>query len=170
VPYNPWIHHRRSIRLPDHDYSAGSYFVTLVVNQRLCVLGSVENGRMNLNDAGTAFERWWRKLPERFLTARLGEYVIMPNHLHAIVDLAPRADIWRHTLGELVAWFKTMSTNEYIRGVHELGWEPFPSRLWQRNYWEHVIRDSERPAIERYIRDNAANWKDDEDNPARTTM
>jgi putative transposase len=70
------------------------------------------------------------------------------------------------TLGTIIQWFKTMTTNEYIRGVKELNWPPFPGKLWQRNYYEHIIRnDRELNAIRQYIIDNPAKWEQDRDNP-----
>jgi putative transposase len=69
-------------------------------------------------------------------------------------------------LPRLIQWFKTMTTNEYIRGVKNLGWTPFPGRLWQRNYYEHVIRDDDEwNATRNYIRENPAQWESDRENP-----
>lgn len=74
----------------------------------------------------------------------------------------------RPTLGDAIHWFKTMTTNEYIRKTMECGWPPFADRLWQRNYYEHVVRDEQDlERIRAYIRNNAFRWQDDEDNPAR---
>ncbi len=65
-------------------------------------------------------------------------------------------------LQRVVQWFKTMSTNEYIRGVKQCGWSPFPGKLWQRNYWEHIIRnESELNRIREYIHNNPAQWEMD---------
>ena len=65
-------------------------------------------------------------------------------------------------LSDLVRWFKTMTTNAYIRGVRQLGWPPFPGKLWQRNYWEHVIRNPQALAnIRNYIASNPRHWYDD---------
>ena len=59
-----------------------------------------------------------------------------------------------------------MTTNEYICGVKELGWMPFRGRLWQRNYYEHIIRNQrELNAIRQYIIDNPAKWPEDRENP-----
>jgi putative transposase len=70
------------------------------------------------------------------------------------------------SLSQIVQWFKTMTTNEYIRGVKQLGWEPFIGKLWQRNYYEHIIRDhTDWDRIHRYIESNTATWADDEENP-----
>jgi REP element-mobilizing transposase RayT len=72
------------------------------------------------------------------------------------------------TVGDVVGWFKTMTTNAYIRGVKQSGWAPFDKRLWQRNYYEHIIRseDSLR-RIREYIATNPVRWAEDAENPAR---
>jgi putative transposase len=80
----------------------------------------------------------------------------------------PNADDPPPTLGQIVGWFKTMTTNEYIRGVKQQGWPPFPGKVWQRNYYEHVIRKGE--ALERiraYIQANPQRWALDRENPQR---
>ena len=65
-------------------------------------------------------------------------------------------------LHRVVQWFKTMSTNEYIRGVKTLGWQPFDKKLWQRNYWEHIIRNEQScQRIANYIINNPTNWLND---------
>jgi len=62
-------------------------------------------------------------------------------------------------LGTVMQWFKTMSTNEYIRGVKTLDWKRFDGKLWQRNYWEHIIRDERSyNAIRKYIINNPRKW------------
>ena len=72
----------------------------------------------------------------------------------------------RVPLGEIVQWFKTMTTNEFIRGVKESGWPRFGRRLWQRDYFEHVISDEKSlNNIRRYIRANSLMWPHDQDNP-----
>ena len=73
------------------------------------------------------------------------------------------------TIGDVVRWFKTMTTNQYIRGVKQNGWKPFFKKLWQRNYYEHVIRDEEElNHYRQYVTDNPANWQTDEENPDAT--
>ena len=72
----------------------------------------------------------------------------------------------RASVPDIVQWFKTMTTNEYIRGVKRLGWTRFTGKLWQRNYYEHVIRDKDSlNNISHYIAHNAALWDDDDENP-----
>lgn len=71
-------------------------------------------------------------------------------------------------LGRYISWFKRMTTNEYIRGVKSEKWTPFERKLWQRNYYEHVIRDeNELNRIRKYIGDNTAQWDTDDENPLR---
>jgi len=66
------------------------------------------------------------------------------------------------TIGILVDWFKTMTTNEYIRGVKQYGWKRFDGKLWQRNYYEHIVRSTEEyERIADYITDNPAKWQED---------
>jgi REP element-mobilizing transposase RayT len=72
------------------------------------------------------------------------------------------------TLGRIVQWFKTMTTNDYIRGVREAGWKPFPKRLWQRDYFDHIIRNE--VTLERtrdYIRNNPLYWSAERERPDR---
>lgn len=142
MKFDPRIHHRRSIRLKGYDYrQAGGYFVTLVTQGREMMFGEVVNGEMTLNPAGEMAVRWWLELSNKF-----------PN--------AP--------LSQMIQWYKTMTTNEYIRGVKQLGWKPFNGKLWQRNYYEHIIRnETELDRITHYIESNPARWADDNEKPSR---
>lgn len=173
---DPDIHHRRSIRLRGYDYSqAGMYFVTICTQGRLRLFGEVVDGVMKLNDAGLMIERWYFNLKNKFSNIECGEFVCMPNHIHAIVvnvgaDLRVRPGQTHGSaptgvgtsLSRVVQWFKTMSTNEYIRGVEQNGWQPFPAKLWQRNYYEHIIRDEDSYLkIAEYIQTNPQRWQMD---------
>src|SRR5713226_6639947 len=152
-------HYRRSIRLQGYDYSqVGAYFVTVCVQNRKCLLGDILKDEMRLNDAGRMVERWWVELGNKFPSFELDEYVVMPNHFHGIIIIVG-ADLCVRPIPEIVQWFKTMTTNEYIRSVKSLGWIPFNARLWQRNYYERVIRNEEEMCrIRQYIADNPAQW------------
>ena len=89
MKYNPEIHHRRSIRLNNYDYSqAGLYFVTIVTQNRACLFGEIVNGEMVLNDAGMMVGNVWNNLPNHYGHVVLNEFVIMPNHVHFIVGLS----------------------------------------------------------------------------------
>lgn len=195
MKFDPDKHHRRSIRLKGYDYSQpGGYFVTVVTQGRDSLFGKVQNGEMILNAAGEMIVKWWGELPNKFPSVSLGTSVVMPNHFHGITrineivgavlrvcpgDVCPNNNDSQHgehidsplrnrpnpSLPQIVQWFKTMTTNEYIRGVKQLGWTPFNGKLWQRNYYEHIIRDhNDWDRIHRYIQSNPANWADDNDN------
>jgi putative transposase len=183
--YDPEIHHRRSIRLPDYDYAQdGWYYVTICSQNHRCLFGEISQEKMILNSAGAMIEKWWRKLPEKYPGIQLDEYVVMPNHLHGIIVIvgaAPRGrpNTGTHsvnesgqphrvapTLGVIIGWFKTMSTNEYIRNVKQDGWPAFEKRVWQRNYYEHIIRkEKELHSIQNYIAENPMRWEEDENHP-----
>ena len=84
-PYNPDIHHRRSIRLKGYDYALeGLYFVTMCVQNRECLFGEIKNDEMVLNDAGRMVEKWYRKTQDKFPDIVCHEMIIMPNHFHCI--------------------------------------------------------------------------------------
>lgn len=170
----------------------GLYFVTLCAQHRARLFGNVVSGNMVLNDAGDMEERWYDELENKHPDIRCREMVVMPNHFHCIVENvgvgaqsilgahigAPRrrrpvenvgtdsdveivADVGT-SLSDVVRWFKTMTTNEYIRGVKNLGWQPFDRKLWQRNYYEHIIRTPEsHERIANYIVNNPAKWAED---------
>lgn len=162
--YDPHKHHRRSIRLKGFDYAqVGAYFVTICTQRREAFFGEIVNGDMKVNDAGAMVERWWNELERKFPSYRPDAFVVMPNHLHAIVIITePGAT----TLGCMMGWFKTMATNEYICCVKQSYWKPFHGRLFQRNYYEHIIRNEhEFVAIRAYIQNNRYRWTDDMDNP-----
>jgi REP element-mobilizing transposase RayT len=162
--------HRRSLRLQDYDYSEpGAYFVTICLQGKANLLGEIAHDAMCLNDAGRMIEHWWQELPHKYPSVELDAYVIMPSHFHGIVVKVGEASEEPHddtTLSEIIGWFKTMTTNDYIRGVKQLRWERFDGRLWQRNYWEHVIRnESSLMSIRRYIENNPMRWALDIENP-----
>ncbi len=86
--YNPSIHHRQSTRLQGYDYSmAGLYFITICCHDRICRFGNIENHRMILNETGTITDEYWRAIPEHFLHVVLHEHIVMPNHVHGIIEL-----------------------------------------------------------------------------------
>lgn len=188
MTYNPEIHHRRSIRLKGYDYSeAGAYFVTVCVKDHTCLFGDLEQGEMKFNDAGNMVKTWWLSIPDKYQHAKLDEYTIMPNHFHGIINIVgadqcvcPDPSIYpKHfteiknkgehigsSLPKIIQWFKTMTTNEYISGINTHGWERFNGKLWQRNYYEHIIRnEKELQSIRKYIVNNPMQWELDTENP-----
>jgi REP element-mobilizing transposase RayT len=155
---------RRSIRLPAYDYAqAGAYFVTIVCKDRVPLLQEPE--------FRAAADEAWRWLADRYEFVELDEYVVMPNHLHGIIVVvdprrggsrtAPTNGPKRKALGRLVGAFKTVSTKR-INGMR--GTPGLP--VWQRNYYEHVVRDEEDlDAVRQYIVNNPMRWAEDRDNP-----
>jgi len=130
---------------------------------------------MRLNDAGRMALSEWEALPRRFPTIDLDAFVIMPNHVHGIIVItqtpigATTGATTRvaPTVGDVVGAFKSITTVLYTRGVKQSGWPPFVGRLWQRNDYEHIIRDErELERIREYILNNPANWATDEDSIA----
>ena len=163
MKFNPKIHHRKSIRLKHYDYSQlGLYFITICAEQGHCFFGTIQNDNMALNDAGTMIDGQWCELPHRFPSVVLHEYVVMPNHFHGIIELAGADTKPAATIGDLVGAFKSLSTDEYIKNVKQNNWRPFAGKLWQRNYYEHVIRHEESYLkIAEYIQNNPLNWQKD---------
>ena len=186
--YNPDIHHRRSIRLKEYDYSkSGYYFITICCQNRECFFGQIvgatlvvaqktefhENGEapkeivhtITLTDAGKMIQTEWEALPTRFTNIQLHEFIVMPNHFHAIIEIITgnnEQPQHKPTIGEIIAAFKSLTTVKYIEGVKVSGWKRFEVRLWQRNYYEHIIRTSAAfDNIANYIINNPAKWVED---------
>jgi putative transposase len=194
------IHHRRSLRLKSYDYTtAGAYFVTICTQDRACLFGDVAAGAMRLNEAGRMVARLWDDLAVRFSGVEIDQCVVMPNHLHGILvlpyaDMGADAAIGATTrvaptidgpvgaplvgasapsvrLGDVVGAFKSLTTVGYIDGVKTNAWPEFRERLWQRNYYEHIVRDETAlNRIRRYIDYNPARWEFDDENPRRTVF
>lgn len=124
-------------------------------------------GSVLLNSAGEQMEHYWLELETKYPQMELGEYVIMPNHLHGIIQIKAKdaMNLYPETLGDMMKWFKTMSTNAYIRGVKEQGWARFQGQLWQPGYYDHIVRNGKDLArIEAYIINNPWEWENDPDN------
>ncbi len=142
--YDPERHHRRSIRLEDYDYSqAGAYFITVVTQDRVCLFGEI----VAITPVGAGL------VPAQHNGA---------TTKRATTRVAP-------TLGDIVGAYKSLTTVQYVQGVKTYGWPPFAGRLWQRNYYEHIIRNDESlQRIRQYIVDNPARWPVDRENPLAT--
>lgn len=187
-------YHRRSIRLKGFDYSQpGYYFVTVCTWDRECLLGEICGSEMLLNVMGKIASAIWHDIPNHFANIEIDRCMIMPNHVHGVIrileenqnkdaakyrglmnqtptlkqssDRGYDFDQWimmkksEMTLGKIIRFFKAKSALE-IR--NKMG----NSFCWQRNYFEHIIRDQhELFRIRDYIMENPAKWMSDEDNP-----
>ena len=131
---------------------------------------------MVLNDVGQMIEKWWLELSEKFQDIELYNYVVMPNHFHGIITInrpmvTDSNDKLSDTmeggyidppLQDMVQWFKIMTTNNYMRNVKNKGWQRFDGRLWQRSFYEHIIRSEKSYSrIADYILGNPSKWQDD---------
>jgi putative transposase len=192
--YDPQKHHRRSIRLKGYDYTQpGAYFVTIVAWGRKEIFGQIHDGNMVLNRCGQIVMRTWQGLPCYYPNVVLGEFCVMPNHVHGIIQLVEPDWRWggsfatavagpdpvmnkrgqepaggetrpydmRHGLPEIVRAFKSYSARQvnYLR--HTPG-----SPVWQRNYYERVVRnEDELRQMAAYILNNPLGWETDDENP-----
>lgn len=88
MKYNPDKYHRKYIRLKEYDYSSkGFYYVTLCVNEQLCLFGDIEDGKIKLNDAGKMVGKIWQEIPKYYASAKIDEYIVILNHFHGIIIL-----------------------------------------------------------------------------------
>lgn len=177
--FNPEIHHRRSIRLKGFDYSQeGAYFVTVCAWKKECLFGEIKNGEMLLNEFGEIVMKYWDAIAGHFDNVETDEFVVMPNPIHGIINIvgaqfiAPfrkttteKQGVINHapTIGEIVRAFKaqcTHATNQ-IRNTSGIP-------LWQRNYYERIIRtEKELDQIREYIMNNPVQWELDDENPKK---
>ncbi len=191
---NP-LPNRQSIRLKNYDYSQpGYYFITICTQDRIHRFGKIIDEKMRLNDAGEIVADEWEKTPIMRKNIQLDEWIIMPNHFHAIITVGARCtrppnntrpmnntrpltengrtvngrtvngrmqsaptDSWV-VLGDIVRGFKS-SVTKRVRQLPNMN----DTRLWQRNYWEHIIRnENELNHIRNYIRHNPQKWETDQ--------
>jgi putative transposase len=180
--YNPLKHHRRSIRLEGYDYSKeGFYFVTLGSRDQMQLFGKIKNCEFFPSKIGTILEDRWLRIPEFFETVVVHEFVLMPDHMHGIIEIAGdvlssrTADIeslfeqrsWKDnfvdqktgfrspsgTIGSIVRGFKFGVYSDYkmINGKS--------SKLFQRDYYEEIIKDyGSYIEIKSYIKNNVKNY------------
>ncbi len=169
MSYNPDVHHRRSIRLKGYDYSqAWAYFVTICIQQRQPLLGQIENGLLKPTPAGEMVQIVWDEMPSHYPNIELDAFIVMPNHIHGIILLKAKQIEPSMTLGDAVQRFKSFTTTKYRQGVYQKQWQPFPGRLWQRNYYEHIIRSEEAyDHIRQYIANNPLSWECDQLHPSQ---
>jgi REP element-mobilizing transposase RayT len=196
MTYNPDIHKRQSIRLKGYDYSqSGLYFITICCYQRECLFGNIINSQMILNNFGQLIKEEWLKSAEIRKEIELDDFVIMPNHFHGIVIInqeinshfmkndvdfqdnnvgangrsplqqiqssPPKISMKPKSISSLIAGFKSATTKKInvIRNTHQ-------NPVWQRNYYDHIIRNDESLArIREYVQNNPLSWENDQLHP-----
>lgn len=182
--FDPHRRQRQSIRLKEYDYNrAGAYFVTIVTRQRDGLFGAAVNGEtppgghVVLSDFGAIADECWRAIPEHFPFVELGAYVVMPNHVHGIIvirddESAPNGVVVQPTITRLTGT-KRGSLGAIIGSYksavsYRINQEHNAAGIWQRNYYEHIIRDDrDLQRITDYIEANPLRWIDDDENPVR---
>ena len=160
-----------------------AYFITICVYDNQHLFSRVENDKSLLTDAGLMAGKWWLELENKFKHIKLYEYIIMPNHMHGIIIISESSvgdglravpqDIGNKlekekslSIPDIIHWFKTMSTNEYIRGVKQNIYSPFKKHLWQRSYYDRIIRnEKELKSIREYIYYNPLKWDWEKNHP-----
>jgi len=179
MKFNSNVYHRRSIRLKGYDYSqSGAYFVTICTKDRKSYFEKYRGLK-------EIVKRQWEELPQRFPGLTLDEFVIMPNHIHGIfivgaglapalshratARVAPTFSVDRRapTVGEIVRTFKSLCIHDWLTHIKEKKIDVI-GKFWQRNYYEHVIRnEDELNKIREYIQNNLLKWDLDKENPGR---
>lgn len=184
---NNELPNRRSVRFPDYDYTQpGAYFITIVTLNRACIFGEVSEGMVLLTPLGNIVAYEWQRLNIRFAHIQLGEWVVMPNHLHGIINLIDRHpgisfaketnkenDRSSHesfgvpikgSIPTIIRSFKSSVTRRYQEiSRNHLG------KIWHRNYYEHIIRnENDLKRIHEYIEDNPRKWEEDEEFPRQS--
>jgi len=196
MKYNPDIHHRKSIRLKHYDYAeTGAYFVTICTKDRECLFGEIVNGEMRLNNAGEIVQNTWNDLINHVSNIVLDQFIIMPNHIHCIVGAGSKPALHLQSDNAIDNIFQNKETGQSKRA----GLEPAPTSIcglseivrqfktfsarrinklrkmsgisiWQRNYYEHIIRDeTQLNHIREYIITNPTRWDADHENPDCST-
>jgi len=182
VIFNSLVHHRKSIRLKEYDYSQpGEYFITICTHARNCVLGEVLEEKTILSPIGEIAKNCWEEISEYFAQVQLDEYVIMPNHVHGIIIITECRDLINQiptnqispknfplmknqnvTLGKIVRHYKARAA----KLIHDSGYADFQ---WQSLFYDRIVRnDKELNSIRDYIVNNPLKWSIDEENPNRS--
>jgi len=165
----------KTIRLKNYDYSyPGAYFVTICIHEKNCFFGKIENEKMTLNRSGKIANNCWKEIPIHFDNVELGEYIIMPNHVHGILfyfgdstkqKIEPYSnedtmlDKMHKKLSIIVGSYKSAVTKQINRTNQGLKFK------WQTSFYDHIIRNNKGlQNITEYIRLNPVKWFEDLEN------
>jgi len=168
--YNSEDHRRKSIRYPKYDYARdGAYFMTVCARDMKCLFGDIKNGKMEPNEAGEVARLCWREIPKHYPFVVLDEFVVMPNHVHGIIGIQKKMRANNHSPLQMQNQIQkqkagtSKTVGAIVRGYKIGVTKLLGKSIWQRNYWEHIIRDDEDlNRIREYIINNPLNWELDE--------
>jgi len=192
MPYNPEIHKRHSIRLKGYDYTKeGLYFITICIKNRECLLGIIENGEMELNEIGIIANQFWIEIPNHYPQVKLHEHIVMPNHLHGIIEIVgndvgichgkslrdttnntvgtchgmsqPQTQPHQRQFAKPISGSVSTIINQYKSAIKR--WcnkNNFECFQWQSRFHDHIIRNEQSyQTIANYIMNNPAKWQED---------
>jgi putative transposase len=177
MTYDPDKHHRHSIRLAGYDYSQhGAFYVTICSQGRRRLFGEIVDATMRLNDIDKIVAEQWYVIPERFPTIELDAFVVMPNHIHGIfaniLETPPTETRSSNStaskksvptaMGNVVGAYKSLCVYHVLDWIKHNQPNRILGKFWQRNFWEHIIRDEdELNHIREYIYLNPRRWHKD---------
>ena len=142
----------KPLRNKNIDYRKGQFFVTIQVAHNKSVLGAIVGERVILNELGRSVQAVLEGLPLKYPELELGEYVVMPNHIHAIITIDTAVD---KDLSYVIGQYKSVVSKRVHQFYPEL-------EVWQRSFHDHVIRNQKRyDLIWNYIENNPLKWKED---------
>jgi len=161
---------RRSIRLPEYDYSKpNAYFITICSFNKQMIFGNISDEKTALSEIGDIVKRYLIEIPNHFENVFIDDYIIMPNHIHFILSIVGVQNfepirneyqkIIPKSIGSIIRAYKAFVTRRCKT-------EGYETKIWQRNYFEHIIRnDEDLFRIREYIQNNPLQWELDEENP-----
>ena len=168
------MRNRHTMRIKDFDYSQpGGYFVTICTKHRLYLFGEIFREEMRLSSVCEIAKRFWLEIPKYFPNTELDEFVIMPNHIHAIiiinssvVGIHHNESLRKHSYQHIIPYSLGSIIRSYKGAVYrECRRQGYDDFYWQRNYYEHIIRnDKDLNNIRDYIEGNISKWEIDKDN------
>ena len=155
---------RNSLRIQGYDYTQPwHYYVTISTHQKICTLAAIDYQNITLTPLGEIVESCWHEIPSHFPLANLDVHVIMPNHMHGIIELcdADNQPSELTSFRTVMAAFKGACTRTWGRLQGSTG------SIWQRDFYERIIRDeAELLKFRQYILQNPGKWHLDKLNPS----
>jgi len=169
-----------SARLQHYDYRTnGAYFITICTHQQVRFFGECLDGEMKLSTMGAIVQGFWYEIPKHFAFVSLGEFVVMPNHVHGILILnntvetlhcnvstdTPKNEFFSAISPDAGSVSTIVRSYKSICSKHIHLAFPAQNFRWQARFYDHIIRDE--PAYEKisnYILHNPASWEDDKFN------